>query len=84
MIEHLNAFNTLVSQLLYIDINISNEDKCNNSLCSLPDSLDSLFVPISINTTTLTFNYVISSLLLEEMRWKNIKGQSTYALFSRG
>jgi hypothetical protein len=26
--EHLNAFNTLVSQLIYVEIKISNEDKC--------------------------------------------------------
>jgi hypothetical protein len=26
--EHLNAFNTVVSQLLSVDIKISDEDKC--------------------------------------------------------
>ena len=28
MIEHLNAFNTVVSQLSSVDIKISDEDKC--------------------------------------------------------
>ena len=32
--EHLNAFNTMVSQLLYIYIKILYEDKCINLLCS--------------------------------------------------
>jgi hypothetical protein len=82
--EHLNAFNTVVSQLVSVEIKISNEDKCISLLCSLPDSWDSLVLAIGSNTIALKFDEVISSLLLEEMRWKNMEGQSTYALFSRG
>jgi hypothetical protein len=82
--EHLNAFNIVVSQLLSIEIKISNEDKCINLLCSLPDSWDSLVVAIGSNTTTLSFDVVVSSLLLEEMRQKSMEGQSTDALFARG
>jgi hypothetical protein len=36
--EHLNAFNTVVSQLVSVEIKIY-EDKCMSLLCSLPDSL---------------------------------------------
>jgi hypothetical protein len=72
--EHLNAFNTVVSQLLSIDIKISDEDKCISLLFSLSDSWDSLVVAIGSNTTTLSFNDVISSLLPKEMRWKNMEG----------
>lgn len=36
--EHLNRFNTMVIQLLYVDIKISSEDKCITLLCSLPES----------------------------------------------
>jgi hypothetical protein len=36
--EHLNAFNAVVSQLVYVEIKISDEDKCIGLLCSLPDS----------------------------------------------
>jgi hypothetical protein len=68
MIEHLNTFNTVVSQLLYVDIKISDGDKCIHLLCSLPNSWDSLVTTISSNTTTLTFDDVVSSLLSEEMR----------------
>jgi len=35
VIKHLNVFNTMVNQLLYVDIKISYEDKCINFLCYL-------------------------------------------------
>jgi hypothetical protein len=82
--EHLNAFNTVVSQLISVDIKISDEDKCISLLCSLPDSWDSLVVAIGSNTTSLKFEEVVSSLLSEEMRRKNMEGHSTDALFARG
>jgi hypothetical protein len=41
-------------------------------------------VELGSNTTALNFDEVVSSLLLEEMRRKNMEGQSTYALFARG
>jgi hypothetical protein len=66
--EHLNSFNTMVSQLLYVDINISNEDNRIILFFSLLDSWDSLVVAIGSNETTLSFNDVVSSLLSEEMR----------------
>ena len=79
--EHLNAFNTVVSQLLYIDIKISDEDKCINLLCSLPDSWDSLVIAIGSNATALQFDEIVSALLTEEMRWKNMDNQNGDALF---
>jgi hypothetical protein len=71
--ENLNAFNTLVSQLVSVDIKISDEDKCISLLCSLSDSWDSLVVAIGSNTTSLKFEEVVSSLLSEEMRRKNME-----------
>jgi hypothetical protein len=82
--KHLNTSNTVVSKLLSIDIGISDEDKCISLFFSLIDSWDSLVGAIGSNTTTLSFDDVVSSMLLEEMRWKNMEGQSIYALFARG
>jgi hypothetical protein len=41
-------------------------------------------VSIGSNKNSLKFDEVVSSLLSEEMRWKNMEGQSTDALFARG
>jgi hypothetical protein len=54
--EHLNAFNTLVSQLVSVNITIEKEDKCITLLCSFPDSLDNPVVAIG-STTQSTLKY---------------------------
>ena len=74
MTEHLNAFNTVVSQLSSVDIKISDEDKCISLFCSLLDSWDSLVIAIGSNKTTLNFEAIVSALLSEEMRWRNMEG----------
>jgi hypothetical protein len=82
--KHPNAFNTKVGQLLSIDIKIYDEEKCISLLFSLPYSWDSLVVAIGSNTTTLSFDDVVISLLSEKMRHKNMEGHITNALFIRG
>jgi len=66
--KNMNAFNTLLSQLLSIDIKILDEDKCISLLCSLLDLLDSLVIAIGSHSTTLQIDEIVSSLLTEEMR----------------
>eukprot|EP00253_Pinus_taeda_P016635 PITA_16635 len=70
--EHLNVFNTVVSQLSSVDIKISDEDKCISLLCSLPGSWDSLVIAIGSNATALQFDEIVSALLTKEMRRKNM------------
>jgi hypothetical protein len=82
--EHLNTFNTMVSQLVSVEIKVSDEDKCISLLCSLPYSRDSLVVAVGINTTALNFHEVVSSLLSKEMKLNNMEGHSTNTLFARG
>ena len=78
--EHMNAFNTVVSQLSFVDIKILYEDKCISLLCSLPDSWDSLVIAIGSNATALQFEEIVSGLLTEEMRRKNMDNQNGDAL----
>ena len=67
--DHLNVFNTLVSQL----IKMEEENKCITLLCSLPDSWDNLVVAMGSSTkSTLKFEDIVSSLLSEEMRRKSM------------
>jgi hypothetical protein len=49
LIDHLNAFNTIIIQLLFVDIKINKEEKYVSLLCSLSDSWDSLVVDIVSN-----------------------------------
>jgi hypothetical protein len=83
--EHLNAFNTLVSQLVSVNITIAEEDKCITLLCSLSNSWDNMVVAIgSATQSTLKYEDVVASLLFEEMRWKRMDSQRTNDLFVRG
>ena len=82
--EHLNAFNIVLSQLSSVDIKILDEDKCIIFLCSLLDLWDSMAIAIGSNATTLNFDDIVSALLLEEMRRRNMEGQNGDALSVRG
>jgi hypothetical protein len=82
--ENLNVFNTIINQLSSVDIKITEEEKCINLLCSLPDSWYSLVMAIGSNITTLSLEDVVASLLLEEMRRNNMEGSTKYALVVRG
>jgi hypothetical protein len=67
-----------------VDIKITDEDKCISLLCSFPDSCDSLVMAIGSSKTTLALEDVVTSLLLEEMRRKNMEGSTKDALLVRG
>ena len=56
MTDHLNVDNTLVSQLIFVDMKMEEEDKFITLLCSLPYLWDILVVAIGgITKTTLKF-----------------------------
>lgn len=67
VIEHLNAFNIVISELLSMDIKITEEEKCIRLLCSLPDSWYNLVVAIGSNNTTQKIDDVVAYFLSEYM-----------------
>ena len=84
MTNHLNVFNTLVSQLISVDIKMEEEDKCITLLCSLPDSWDNPVEAIgSITKSTLKYEDIVSSLLSEEMRRESMESHIIDALLVR-
>ena len=79
--EHLNIYNTLVTQITSIGIKMVEEDKYITLLCSLLDSWDNLIVAIgSASQATLKFDEIISFLLSKEMRKKTVDTHSMDAL----
>jgi hypothetical protein len=76
---------TLVSQLIFVDIKMEKEYKCINLLFSLSESWDNLIVAIgSTPQSTLNFKDVFSSFLLDEMRIKSMEGVDKDVLSIRG
>jgi hypothetical protein len=67
-----------------MDIKITKEEKCISLLCFFPNSWDSLVMAIKSNATTLALEYLVASLLLEEMKRKNMEGSIKHALVVRG
>jgi hypothetical protein len=57
------VFNTIISQLFYVDIKIIEEAKCIILSCYFIDSWDKLVMVIGSNTTTLALEDVVVSLL---------------------
>ena len=47
--DHLNVFDTLVSQLIFVDIKMEKEYKCITLLCSLLDYWDNMVVGQSLH-----------------------------------
>ena len=66
--EHLNIFNTLIFQLLDMEVKIQEEDKVIALLCSLPESWDHFVTSISLSTVdSLKFESVVGDFLSEEV-----------------
>ena len=75
IVDHLNDFNTVASQLSSVGVNFDDEVRALLILCSLPESWDGFVMDLSnyvSGSSTLKFDDVIGVILSEEMRQKNI------------
>jgi hypothetical protein len=78
VVDHLNTFNTLIVQLTSMDVKFEYEDKASTLFCSLRESWDNLVTSIRfISAEVLDYDYVVGTLLDEEMRKKSSKETST-------
>jgi hypothetical protein len=78
IVDHLNVFNTLIFQLLVVEVKFKDEYKVITLLCLLPESWDYLVTTMWFSTTyTIDYDTVVRALLSEEMRRRSSKETST-------
>ena len=74
ILDHLNNFNTITSQLCSVGVNFDDEVRALLFLCSLPKSWNGLVMAISnsISGSSISkFDDVVDAILSEEMRRKS-------------
>jgi len=70
VLEHLNFFNKVISELLPVDVKIDEEDKTLIFLSSLPESYDHIITIMLYGKKTLILDEVMSTLLSNEISKK--------------
>lgn len=83
MANHINEFNTLISQANSVGMTQDDENKAVLLLCSLPSSWDGVVTTVSTSLSDknkLVFDDVMATLLNKDMRRKNDEGSSGEAL----
>ena len=83
VVDHLNDFNTVTSQLSSVGVKFDDEVRALLFLCSFPESWNGLVMVISnfvSGSSTLKFDDVVSAILSEEMRRKSFGETSGNAL----
>ena len=68
VLEHLNFFNKVISELLDVDVKIDEEDKTLILLSLLPQPYDHIITTMLYGKETLILEEVMSSLLSNEIR----------------
>ena len=80
IIDHLNEFNTITSQLSFVGINFDEEIRALLILCSLPESWNGLVIVVSNSvpgSSTLKYDDVIGVILSEETHRKSSSGSTS-------
>jgi len=77
VLEHLNFFNKVISELLAVDVKIDEEGKTLILLSSLPESYDHIVTTMLYGKETLNLEEVTSTLLSNESRKKSNQEEQT-------
>ena len=83
IVDHLNEFNTLTSQLSSVNVKFDDEVRALLILCSFPKSRNSLVMVVTnfvLSSNTLKLDDVVGVILDEEMRRKSTGKTSSNAL----
>ena len=84
VLEHLNFFNKVISELLAVDVNIDEKDKALILLSSLPESYDHIITTILYGKKTIILKEITSTLLSNEIKKRlNQKEQTRWVWWSR-
>ena len=70
-VEHMNAFNQVVTDLARLSVKIDEEDRAILLLCSLPPSYEHLITTLTYGKETIKLEDVTAALLSYDMRKKN-------------
>ena len=79
VIDHLNEFNTITSQLSSVNVNFDEEIRALLTLCSLPKSWNGLVMVVSnyiYGYNTLNFDDVVNVILSQEPHRKTLGGST--------
>ena len=80
VIDHLNEFNTVTSQLSSMSVNFDEEIRALLILCSLPERWNALVMVVSNSvpgSSTLKYDDVIGVILSEETHRKSLGGSTS-------
>lgn len=79
LVEHMNAYNQVVTDLEHIGVKILDEDKAILLLCSLPPSYEHLITTLTYDKETVELEEISAALLSYSLRKKNTAEEVTHA-----
>ena len=77
LIEHVNTFNRVISDLARIEVKVEDEDRAILMLTSLPKSYKGLVVTLTYGKTSITASEVTTALLSYDQREKKTEDSTS-------
>ncbi|KAE8735884.1 hypothetical protein F3Y22_tig00000329pilonHSYRG00358 [Hibiscus syriacus] len=71
LVQHMNVFNQIISDLARLDVKIEDEDKAMILLCSLPPSYEHMVTTLTYEKETIKVEEITTTLLVHNQRKQN-------------